>query len=92
MARNGCRMRKAEINQIISFDSRRLADINTQLNQLKSHGTRPPHKPSVSPEQQAKAPAPSGYRKPPASIRIQASNLRGGFARKIARFLRTRST
>ena len=35
MARNGCHMRKAEINQIISFDSRRLADINTQLNQLK---------------------------------------------------------
>lgn len=55
MARNGCRMRKAEINQIIFTDSRRLADINTQLNQLKNQGTRSPHKPSVSPEQQARA-------------------------------------
>ena len=37
MSRNGCRLRKAEINQLISSDSRRLAEINAQLNQLKHH-------------------------------------------------------
>ena len=40
MSRNGCRMRKAEINQLISSDSRRLAEIKTQLNQLKHHANR----------------------------------------------------
>lgn len=45
MARNGCRMRKAEINQIILSDSRRLADINTQLQQLKNHAHRLPERP-----------------------------------------------
>ncbi|HEY5704032.1 MAG TPA: MobA/MobL family protein [Terrimicrobiaceae bacterium] len=40
MSRNGCRMRKAEINQLISSDSRRLAEINAQLNQLKHHANR----------------------------------------------------
>ena len=40
MSRNGCRMRKAEINQLISSDSRRLAEINRQLNQLKTHAHR----------------------------------------------------
>ena len=37
MSRNGCRLRKAEINQLISSDSRRLAEINAQLNQLKHY-------------------------------------------------------
>ena len=37
MARNGCRMRKAEINEAIFFDSRRLAEIHTQLKKLRSH-------------------------------------------------------
>ncbi len=37
MTRNGCRMRKAEINELISSDSRRLAEIKSQLNQLKNH-------------------------------------------------------
>jgi hypothetical protein len=36
MNRNGCLLRKAEINQLVSFDSRRLAEINNQLNQLKT--------------------------------------------------------
>ena len=40
MSRNGCRMRKAEINQLISSDSRRLAEINRQLKQLKTHANR----------------------------------------------------
>ncbi len=37
MSRNGCRLRKAEINQLISTDSRRLAEINSQL---KHHANR----------------------------------------------------
>jgi len=37
MNRNGCKVRKAEINKLISSDSRRLAEINTQLHQLKAH-------------------------------------------------------
>jgi hypothetical protein len=41
MTRNGCRMRKAEINELISSDSRRLAEIKSQLNQLKNHDHRP---------------------------------------------------
>ncbi|MDD5200537.1 MAG: MobA/MobL family protein [Terrimicrobiaceae bacterium] len=40
MTRNGCRMRKAEINELISSDSRRLAEIKSQLNQLKNHDHR----------------------------------------------------
>jgi hypothetical protein len=36
MNRNGCLLRKAEINQLVSFDSRRLAEINNQLNQVKT--------------------------------------------------------
>lgn len=40
MTRNGCRMRKAEINELISSDSRRLAEIKSQLNQLKNHDRR----------------------------------------------------
>jgi hypothetical protein len=37
MTRNGCRMRKAEINKLISSDCSRLAEVNAQLNRLKTH-------------------------------------------------------
>jgi hypothetical protein len=37
MTRNGCHMRKAEINALISSDSRRLAEINAQLKRLENH-------------------------------------------------------
>ena len=37
MTRNGCRMRKAEINELISSDCRRLAEVNSQLNRLRTH-------------------------------------------------------
>ena len=37
MNRNGCKVRKAEINKLISSDSRRLAEIHAQLHQLKPH-------------------------------------------------------
>ena len=47
MSRNGCRLRKAEINQLISSDSRRLAEINAQLNQLKHHANRSSRKKSA---------------------------------------------
>ncbi len=38
MVRNGCRMRKADINKLISSDSRRLAQIDSQILKLQSHG------------------------------------------------------
>ncbi len=37
MTRNGCKLRKAGINKLISSNSRRLAEIHSQLHQLKSH-------------------------------------------------------
>lgn len=40
MSRAGRKMRKAEINKTISSESRRLAEINHHLNQLKNHGNR----------------------------------------------------
>lgn len=40
MTRKGWHPRKAEINQLISSDSRRLAEIESQLKHLKSHGPR----------------------------------------------------
>ena len=48
MARNGCRLRKAEINKLISSDSRRLAEIDSQLNHLQSHGHRKTRRQSAS--------------------------------------------
>jgi len=50
MSRNGCRLRKAEINQLISSDSRRLAEINAQLNELKNHANRNSRKHSIQPQ------------------------------------------
>ena len=50
MSRNGCLLRKAEINQLISSDSRRLAEINSQLNQLKNHANRKSRKQSAQPQ------------------------------------------
>jgi hypothetical protein len=50
MSRNGCRLRKAEINQLISSDSRRLAEINAQLNELKNHANRNSRKHSAQPQ------------------------------------------
>lgn len=50
MARNGCRLRKAEINQLISADSRRLAEIDSQIHHLKSHGYRKSRKQSAQPQ------------------------------------------
>lgn len=50
MVRNSCRMRKAEINQLISSDSRRLAEINSQLKHLKSHGHRKSRRQSSQPQ------------------------------------------
>ncbi|MBE2203527.1 MAG: MobA/MobL family protein [Chthoniobacterales bacterium] len=49
MTRNGCRLRKDEINQLISSDSRRLAEINFQLNKLKNHD-RKSRKQSAQPQ------------------------------------------
>jgi hypothetical protein len=49
MTRNGCRLRKDEINKLISSDSRRLAEINSQLNQLKNHD-RKSRKQSLQPQ------------------------------------------
>ncbi len=40
MNRNGCKVRKAEINKLISSDSRRLAEIHAQLHQLKTHARK----------------------------------------------------
>ncbi len=40
MSRAGRKMRKTEINKAISSESRRLAEINDNLNQLKNHGPR----------------------------------------------------
>jgi MobA/MobL family len=37
MTRNGCRMRKAEINELISSDCSRLTEVNAQLIHLKTH-------------------------------------------------------
>lgn len=48
MTRNGCRLRKAEINKLISSNSRRLAEIDSQLNHLKSHGHRKTRRQSAS--------------------------------------------
>jgi hypothetical protein len=48
MTRNGCRLRKAEINKLISSDSHRLAEIGSQLNHLKSHGHRKTRRQSES--------------------------------------------
>jgi hypothetical protein len=50
MSRNGCLLRKAEINQLISSDSRRLAEINNQLNQLKNHANRKSRKQPAQPQ------------------------------------------
>ncbi|HRJ73402.1 MAG TPA: MobA/MobL family protein [Terrimicrobiaceae bacterium] len=47
MVRNGCRLRKAEINQLISSDSRRLAEIDSQIQYLQSHGHRKSQQQSV---------------------------------------------
>jgi len=44
MTRNGCRLRKGEINDLISSDSRRLAEIKTQIQHLKNHVPRKPRK------------------------------------------------
>jgi hypothetical protein len=46
MTRNGCKMRKAEINALISSDSRRMAEITSELNQLKNHVNRLSRRPS----------------------------------------------
>ena len=50
MTRNGCRLRKAEINKTILSDSSRLAEIESQLNQLKNHGNRISSKQSTQPK------------------------------------------
>ena len=50
MNRNGCRLRKAEINQLISSDSRRLAEISNQLNQLKHHANPSSRRHSAQPQ------------------------------------------
>lgn len=51
--RNGCRMRKAEINKLISSDSRRLAQIDSQIQQLQSHGHRRSQHQPVQPKKSA---------------------------------------
>jgi hypothetical protein len=53
MTRNGCRMRKAEINKLISSDSRRLEEINRQLQHLRIHAHRKTRKRSASPKSPA---------------------------------------
>lgn len=50
MVRNGCRLRKAEINQLISSDSRRLTEIDSQIQQLQSHGHIKTRRQSVNPK------------------------------------------
>jgi hypothetical protein len=50
MARNGCRLRKAEINDLISSDSRRLTEIDSEIHHLKSHGHRKSRKSSARPQ------------------------------------------
>jgi DNA polymerase III psi subunit len=55
MSRNGCRMRKAKFNQLISSDSRRLAEIDRQLQHFKAHAPRKSRKQSAQPQIRAGA-------------------------------------
>ncbi len=50
MTRNGCRPRKAETNREILSASRRIAEIESQLQQLKTHAHRVSHKQSARPQ------------------------------------------
>jgi len=92
MSRAGRKMRKAEINKAISSESRRLAEINDNLNQLKYHGNRKTGKRNSG--NLPNPPVTEAWRSitSRASTPITSSNLRGGCPWKIARFLRRKST
>ena len=77
MSRNGCLLRKAEINQLVSFDSRRLAEINSQLNQLKNHANRKSRKTIRSTSNQCSNEVQSGGNGQLASIQVQTPDLPG---------------
>ena len=55
MTRNGCRPRKAETNREIFSASRRMAEIESQLQHLKTHAHRVSHKQSARPQIRADA-------------------------------------
>ena len=55
MTRNGCRPRKAETNREIFSASRRMAEIESQLQQLKTNANRNAHKQSARPQIRAGA-------------------------------------
>jgi hypothetical protein len=55
MTRNGCRPRKAETNGEIFSASRRMVEIESQLQQLKTNANRNAHKQSVPPQIRAGA-------------------------------------
>jgi hypothetical protein len=55
MTRNGCRLRNGETNQEISSGSRRIVEIDRQLQHLKSHANRNAHKQSARPQIRADA-------------------------------------
>ena len=55
MTRNGCRLRKAETNREIFSASRRMAEIESQLQHLKTHANRNSHKHSARPQIRADA-------------------------------------
>ena len=55
MTRNGCRPRKAETNRGIFSASRRIAEIESKLQHLKTHAHRVSHKQSARPQIRADA-------------------------------------
>lgn len=78
MVRNGCHLRKAEINQLISSDSRRLAEIDSQIQQLQSHGPCVSIRSSQSSKAAPLREAQSGAKTPAGSIPFNRSNPQGG--------------
>ena len=77
MNRNGCLLRKAEINQLVSFDSRRLAEINNQLNQLKTMRIESPANSPLNLKSVQQRDVQSGGNGQLASIQVQTPDLTG---------------
>ncbi len=72
MTRNGCRLRKAETNSEIFSASRRMAEIECQLQHLKkNHAHRVSHKQSAPPANPRRCEVQSGSNERPASIHLK---------------------
>jgi hypothetical protein len=93
MTRNGCRLRKAEANREIILSSRRIAEIERQLQHLRNnHAHRVSNKQSARPkiraDERCNLAATSDADR---SGLKRKTYLRGGFAWRIARYLSRKS-